>query len=222
MEQKNYIASLEEQRKLFLFGPVTEQSALDLVVKIMYLDSLSQEPVELYIFSPGGSVLAGATLYSAMKMVASPIHTINMGLAASMAAIILAAGDKRFVYPTAQTMIHQPLIQGGIGGQATDVSINSFELNRWKEWTIEVLTQETGLDKETIESLIERDTFLTPQEAKAYNIVDVILQPSEYANKKMVTLDDIPYDNVLRQSVPPHLKNIIFQEQVRNGENVVR
>ena len=167
---------LLKERIIFLDGEIDDAKADLVVAQLLFLESEdSKKDLSLYINSPGGSVTAGLAIYDTMQVIKSDVSTICMGQAASMAALILAAGEagKRMILPSARVMIHQPW--GGVQGQASDVSIHAKEIIRLKKLSIEYLARHTNQTVEKIAADIERDYFMTADDAKAYNIVDKIL-----------------------------------------------
>lgn len=175
---------LMEERIISLCGEVTDDMAEVVISELLYLESQSHEPITIYINSPGGSVSAGLAIYDTMQYLTSPVSTVCMGIAASMGAFLLAAGEKgkRYVLPNAEVMIHQPL--GGAKGQATDVLIQADHLKRTKERLNRILAEKTGKDIETIAKDTDRDNWLTAEEAVAYGLADAIM---EKAGQKPVT-----------------------------------
>ncbi|MBP5552612.1 MAG: ATP-dependent Clp endopeptidase proteolytic subunit ClpP [Spirochaetales bacterium] len=167
---------LLKERIIFLDGEIDDARADLVVAQLLFLENEDpKKDISLYINSPGGSVTAGLAIYDTMQIISSDVSTICMGQAASMAALILAAGTdgKRMILPSARVMIHQPW--GGVQGQASDVSIHAKEIIRLKKLSIDYLARHTGQTVEKIASDIERDHFMTAEDAKAYNIVDKIL-----------------------------------------------
>ncbi len=167
---------LLKERIIFLDGEIDDAGADLVVAQLLFLENEDpKKDISLYINSPGGSVTAGLAIYDTMQYISSDVSTICMGQAASMAALILAAGaeGKRMILPSARVMIHQPW--GGVQGQASDVSIHAKEIIRLKKLSIDYLARHTGQTAETIAADIERDHFMTAEDAKAYNIVDKIL-----------------------------------------------
>lgn len=167
---------LLKERIIFLDGEIDDARADLVVAQLLFLENEDpKKDISLYINSPGGSVTAGLAIYDTMQVISSDVSTICMGQAASMAALILAAGTdgKRMILPSARVMIHQPW--GGVQGQASDVSIHAKEIIRLKKLSIDYLARHTGQTVEKIASDIERDHFMTAEDAKAYNIVDKIL-----------------------------------------------
>ncbi len=167
---------LLKDRIIFLGGPVTDEMADLVVAEMLFLESQDpQQDIQLYINSPGGSVTAGLAIYDTMQYVKPPVTTICIGQAASMGALLLAAGapGKRFSLPNARIMIHQPM--GGFEGQATDIEIHAKEILVLKERLIEIMAKHTGADKKTLRRDMERDFFLSAEEAKAYGIIDSVI-----------------------------------------------
>lgn len=167
---------LLKERIIFLDGEIDDAKADLVVAQLLFLESEdSKKDISLYINSPGGSVTAGLAIYDTMQCIRPDVSTICMGQAASMAALILAAGaeGKRIILPSARVMIHQPW--GGVQGQASDVSIHAKEIIRLKKLSIDYLAKHTKQDPEKIAADIERDHFMTAEDAVAYHIVDTIL-----------------------------------------------
>ena len=165
-----------EQRKIFLWGAVTDESAKDLTEKLLYLESVGPgQEITFYINSPGGSVTAGLAIYDTMQYVKPEVSTICIGQAASMAAWLLAAGakGKRFALPHARIMIHQPL--GGVQGQATDIDIQAREILRLREQMNNILVKHTGQSLKKVEKDTDRDLFMTGKQAVEYGLVDEVI-----------------------------------------------
>ncbi len=166
------------QDRIVLLGfPIDDHIANLVVAQLLFLES--QDPdkdIYLYINSPGGSVTAGLAIYDTMQYIKPDVVTICMGQAASMGAVLLAAGapGKRYALPHSRIMIHQPL--GGIQGQATDIIIHAEEIKRIKEMLIDILAKHTGQPREKIAQDIERDYFMSPEEAKAYGLIDKVIE----------------------------------------------
>lgn len=168
---------LLKERIIFLDGEIDDAKADLVVAQLLFLESEdSKKDISLYINSPGGSVTAGLAIYDTMQCVRPDVSTICMGQAASMAALILAAGaeGKRIILPSARVMIHQPW--GGVQGQASDVSIHAKEIIRLKKLSIDYLARHTKQDSAKIAADIERDHFMSAQDAVDYHIVDTILR----------------------------------------------
>jgi ATP-dependent Clp protease protease subunit len=169
---------LLKDRIIFLVGPVNDASANLIVAQLLFLESENPDKdISLYINSPGGSVTAGMSIYDTMQFIKPQVSTLCIGMAASMGAFLLAGGaeGKRFALPNARIMIHQPLV-GGLGGQASDVEIHTRELLKTKQTLNQLLAKHTGQTLKTIERDTDRDNFKTAEEAKAYGLVDEVLQ----------------------------------------------
>ncbi len=167
---------LLKDRIIFLGGPINDHVANLTVAQLLFLQSQdSERDIDLYINSPGGSVTAGLAIHDTMKLIRPKVRTICVGLAASMGAFLLAAGEKgkRFALPNSKVMIHQPW--GGVQGQAADIEIHARELLRTRERLNKLLAEYTNKDIETIERDTDRDFYMTPEEAKEYGIIDGIL-----------------------------------------------
>ena len=167
---------LLRDRVVLLEGEVHDQSANLIVAQLLFLESENPgKPISMYINSPGGSVTAGMAIYDTMQFITSPVHTYVIGQAASMGSLLATAGEKgnRFILPNARHMIHQPL--GGARGQATDVEIQAKELLRWKEVLTKIYVAHTGKTYEELTKDMERDYFMTAEEAVAYGLADRVL-----------------------------------------------
>jgi ATP-dependent Clp protease protease subunit len=168
-----------EQRKIFLWGPVMDDSAKEIVSKLMYLEMLEPgKEITFYINSPGGVITSGMTIYDTMKMITSPVATVCMGMAASMGSLLLCAGQKgrRFVWPSGKVMIHQPSIGGQIVATATDIKIHAEEIRKTKDKLNRILADECNQPLEKIVQDTDRDYYMTAEEAVKYGIVDSIVQ----------------------------------------------
>ncbi len=167
---------LLKDRIIILNGEITDNTANTVVAQLLYLDSLNNNDISLYINSPGGSITAGMAIYDTMNFIKSDVSTICVGMSASMAAFILATGKKgkRFILPNAEVMIHQPL--GGVQGQATEIKIAAERILKLKKKLNMILAKATGKDLETINNDTERDYFMDSDEALDYGIVDKILK----------------------------------------------
>ena len=167
---------LLKDRIVFIDGEINDAMADLVVAQILFLESENPEKdISIYINSPGGAVTAGLAIYDTMKYVKCDIQTICMGQAASMAAIILAGGTKgkRYALPSSRVMIHQP--RGGVEGQESDISILAKEIIRLKKLSIEYLANDTGKTVDQISSDIERDFYMSAQDALDYGIVDHVM-----------------------------------------------
>jgi len=167
---------LLKDRIVFIDGEINDQMADLVVAQILFLESENPEKdISIYINSPGGAVTAGLAIYDTMKYVKCDIQTICMGQAASMAAILLAGGTKgkRYALPSSRVMIHQP--RGGVEGQESDISILAKEILRLKKLSIEYLANDTGKTTDKIAEDIERDFFMSAQEAADYGVIDHVM-----------------------------------------------
>ncbi|MFT4849659.1 MAG: ATP-dependent Clp protease protease subunit [Sediminicola sp.] len=165
-----------DDRTIYLWGMVNDKSARHVVDRLMYLDSLNNDEIKLYINSPGGYVTSGFSMYDTIKSIKSPVSTICTGLAASMGSIILSAGEKgrRFIQPHARVMIHQP--SGGARGPASDIEISAQEIVKTKELSAKILAHNCGQKYDKIMKDFNRDHWLGAEESLAYGIVDGILE----------------------------------------------
>lgn len=164
---------LLKDRIIFLGGAIDDHLANLIIAQLLFLESEDPEKdIHLYINSPGGVVTAGMAIYDTMQYLKAPVSTICVGQAASMGAVLLAAGHpgKRFALPNARIMIHQPL--GGFQGQASDISIHAQEILRLRDILNQILAHHTGQSLETIATDTERDFFMGSEAAKKYGIVD--------------------------------------------------
>lgn len=169
---------LLENRQIFLWGPVEDDSSRDVVSKLLYLETLNPgEPITLFISSPGGVVTCGMAIIDTMNLISSPVTTVCMGLAASMGSLILSAGEKgkRFIYPYGRVMIHQPSV-GGVYGQASDLEIQAREIVKTKEVSAEILAKNCGKTKDKVLKDLDRDYWMDSKESIEYGIVDGIYQ----------------------------------------------
>jgi ATP-dependent Clp protease, protease subunit len=167
---------LLRERVIFLVGPVNDQTANLVVAQLLFLESENPDKdISLYINSPGGSVSAGMSIFDTMQFIKPDVSTLCMGLAASMGAFLLAAGQKgkRFALPNSRIMIHQPL--GGAQGQATDIEIHAREILRTREQLNRILAERTGQPLEKIQNDTERDFFMSASESKSYGLIDQVL-----------------------------------------------
>lgn len=167
---------LLKDRIIFLGEEVTDVTASLVVAQLLFLAAEDPDKdINLYINSPGGSVTAGMAIYDTMQYIKPDVSTICMGMAASMASVLLAAGTpgKRYALPYSRVMIHQPL--GGAQGQATEIEIHAREILRIREEMNGILAKHTGQSKEKIAQDTERDYYLTSEEAKAYGLIDEVV-----------------------------------------------
>lgn len=175
--QYDIFSRLLKERIIFIDGEITDATADLVVAQLLFLESDHPEKdINIYINSPGGSVTAGLAIYDTMQYISCPVSTICLGQACSMAAILLAAGaaGKRQILPNARVMLHQP--SGGAEGQATDIIVANRELQRIKKATTDILVHHTGKSSEEILKAIERDFYLTADEALEFGVVDCVVR----------------------------------------------
>ena len=169
---------LLKERIIFLVGPVNDQTANLVVAQLLFLESENPDKdIFLYINSPGGSVSAGMSIYDTMNFIKPDVSTLCLGQAASMGAFLLSAGakGKRFALPNSRVMIHQPLISGGLGGQASDIEIHAKELLKLKAKLNQLLAEHCGRTLDELERDTDRDNFMSAEEAQAYGLIDQVL-----------------------------------------------
>lgn len=169
-------SSLLEDRIIFLTGEINDQMANTIVAQLIYLEGKNPDKdIYMYINSPGGSVTAGLAIYDTMQYIKCDVSTFCIGMAASMAAVILSSGakGKRICLPHSEVMIHQPL--GGAQGQATDIEIQSRHIQKTREMLNKILSDNTGKSMEVINKDTERDNFLDAKQALKYGLVDKVL-----------------------------------------------
>ncbi len=170
---------LLKERIVFLVGPVTDESANLVVAQLLFLESENPDKdIFFYINSPGGSVTAGMSIYDTMNFIKPDVSTLCLGQAASMGAFLLSAGEKgkRFALPNSRIMIYQPLISGGLGGQASDIEIHARELLKIKEKLNRLMAKHCGRDLADLERDTDRDNFMSAEEAKEYGLIDQVLE----------------------------------------------
>jgi ATP-dependent Clp protease protease subunit len=167
---------LLRERIVFLVGPVNDQTASIVVAQLLFLESENPDKdIHFYINSPGGSVTAGMSIFDTMEFIKPDVSTMCVGMAASMGSFLLMEGakGKRFSLPNARVMIHQP--SGGAQGQATDIEIHAREILKTREQLNKIYAERTGQPLEKIRADMERDFFMDPEEAKAYGLIDQVL-----------------------------------------------
>jgi len=178
---------LLKERIIFLTGPVFDQVASLLCAQLLFLESENpNKDIAFYVNSPGGVVTAGLAIYDTMQYIRSPVSTVCMGMAASMGSLLLTAGEKgkRFALPNSRIMVHQP--SGGAQGQATDIEIQAREILKTRQRLNEIYVKHTGQPIEQIQAKLERDTYMSAEEARDFGLVDQVveqrpLSPSEAA-----------------------------------------
>ncbi|HEC2158916.1 ATP-dependent Clp endopeptidase proteolytic subunit ClpP [Staphylococcus delphini] len=171
---------LLKDRIIMLGSAIDDNVANSIVSQLLFLQAQDAEKdIYLYINSPGGSVTAGFAIYDTIQHIKPDVQTICIGMAASMGSFLLAAGakGKRFALPNAEVMIHQPL--GGAQGQATEIEIAAKHILRTRERLNKILSERTGQPIEKIEKDTDRDNFLTAEEAKAYGLIDEVMEPEK-------------------------------------------
>ncbi|ERI93753.1 ATP-dependent Clp endopeptidase, proteolytic subunit ClpP [Clostridiales bacterium oral taxon 876 str. F0540] len=169
---------LLKDRIIMLNGEVTDDTASIVVAQLLFLESADPEAdISFYINSPGGSITAGLAIYDTMRAIKPDVSTICVGLAASMGSFLLTAGTpgKRYALPNSEILIHQPSVYGGFQGQATDIKIHTEHLLRVKSKLNKIYSEVTGQPLEKIEKDMERDFYMSAEEAKEYGLIDKIL-----------------------------------------------
>ena len=164
------------ERKVFLWGEVDDDSAKHVIDRLLYLDLMNNKEIQLIINSPGGYVTSGFAIYDTIKSLKSPVSTVCSGLAASMGSILLSVGKKgrRFIYPHAKVMIHQP--SGGARGQASNIEIQAIEIIKTRELGAKILSENCGQPFNKILKDFDRDYWMDASEAVTYGIVDGIIE----------------------------------------------
>ncbi|MCJ7682453.1 MAG: ATP-dependent Clp endopeptidase proteolytic subunit ClpP [Candidatus Aminicenantes bacterium] len=167
---------LLKDRIVFIGSDITDDLANAVIAQLLFLEAdQSDKDISIYINSPGGSITAGMAIFDTMQFIRPDVSTICVGQAASMAAILLSAGtrNKRYSLPNSRIILHQPI--GGFRGQATDIAIQAKEILRMRKNINQILVEKTGQPVKKIEADIERDFIMTPEEAKAYGLIDLII-----------------------------------------------
>ncbi len=167
---------LLKDRIIFIGGEIDDDCANSVISQLLFLDSKSENDISIYINSPGGSITAGMAIYDTMNFIKSDVTTICVGMAASMASVLLASGKKgkRYILPNSEVMIHQPL--GGVSGQATEIKIVADRIIYLRNKLNKILSEKTGKNLSEIEKDTERDHYLSAEEALEYGLVDKILK----------------------------------------------
>ncbi|MDR2512193.1 MAG: ATP-dependent Clp protease proteolytic subunit [Puniceicoccales bacterium] len=169
-----------EQRKIFLWGAVEDESARDITEKLFYLEADAPgKEITFYINTPGGSITAGMAIYDTIQLITSPVRVVVTGMAASMGSILLSAGKKagkggRLLFPHSRVLIHQPLIMGRIEAPAVDINIQAQEMEKLRSELNRILAEASGQALEKIERDTDRDFYLDAREAIAYGLADAI------------------------------------------------
>jgi ATP-dependent Clp protease, protease subunit len=166
------------QRQIFLWGPVTDESAKMLVERLLFLEATDPgKPIHFFINSPGGVITSGLAVYDIIKMISSPVYTIAMGMAASMGSIFLTMGEKghRYIFEHAKVIIHQPLISGQITAPASDMKIFAEDIKRTRAEMNRILAETTGQPLARIEKDTDRDYYLDAKAAVEYGLADKVL-----------------------------------------------
>ena len=169
---------LLKERIVFLSGPIDDDSANIVIAQMLFLESEDpKKDIKLYIHSPGGSVSAGLAIYDTMNHIKPDVTTICVGIAASMAAVLLSSGakGKRFALPNAEVMIHQ--VMGGAEGQASDIAISAKHILRTKDNLNKILSKNTGKSIDQVEKDSDRDNYMTADESKKYGLIDEVMKP---------------------------------------------
>ncbi len=170
---------LMKDRILFIGGPVTDDLANIVIAQLLFLEMENPDKdIHIYINSPGGSVTAGLGIYDMMQFVKPDVATYCTGLAASMGSLLLMAGTsgKRYALPHSKIMIHQPLIGGGLSGQASDIEIHAKDLIETKKMLTNLYVKHCGKTFEEFEQAMDRDNYMTPEKAKEWNLIDTIVE----------------------------------------------
>jgi ATP-dependent Clp protease protease subunit len=168
---------LLKDRIVFLAGPITDEKANSIIAQLLFLASKDpQKDIKIYINSPGGSVTAGLAIYDTLQYIKPPVSTVCLGMAGSMAAVLLAAGTKgkRFALPHAEILLHQ--VMGGVSGEAVEIEITAKQIVKIKDKLNRILAHHTGQPLEKVEKDTDRDFYLSASEAKEYGIIDEIIK----------------------------------------------
>lgn len=168
-----------EERKIFLWGDVSDKSAKDITEKLLYLEWTGPgKDITFYINTPGGSITAGMAIFDTMKMISSPVSVVVTGIAASMGSILLSGAPKgrRFLYPHSRVMIHQPLISGRMVAPAVDINIQAEEMEKLRNELNQILADASGKPLKQVEKDTDRDFYLNAEEALEYGLADEIVE----------------------------------------------
>lgn len=173
VQSSDIFSKLLNSRIIFLDGEINDKLSNLIIAELLYLDSISNDDIYIYINSPGGSITSGMAIYDTMKYVKSDVITIGIGLCASMAAFLLSSGNKRYALPNTEIMIHEPL--GGIQGQATEMKIVTDRILKIREKLNKILSKNTHQSLSKIKKDTERDYYMDSKEALSYGIIDKII-----------------------------------------------
>lgn len=174
--QTDIYSAMLEERAIFINGVIDDDTSSAVTAELLFLEaSAPDSPISLYINSPGGSVTAGLAIYDTMRHVRCKVHTLCVGQACSMAAVLLSAGDERSILPSSRVMIHQP--SGGAEGRQSDIMVAAKEITRIREKLSRIIALHTGQTLEKVEEDMEKDNYMEAEEALAYGIVDEIITP---------------------------------------------
>jgi ATP-dependent Clp protease protease subunit len=168
-----------DERKVFFWGEVSDRACRMAAEKLLYLETVDAgKEITFYLNSPGGSITSGMALFDTMRLIRSPIKVVVMGMAASMGAVFLCAGEKgrRFLYPHARILIHQPLISGQMMGAAVDIHIQAQEMEKLRDELNRILAHASGQPLEKIERDTDRDFYMNAEEAIAYGLADKVVE----------------------------------------------
>ncbi|MDH3665342.1 MAG: ATP-dependent Clp protease proteolytic subunit [Paracoccaceae bacterium] len=174
-----------KERIIFVSGAVHDEMATSIVAQLLFLESENpKKEIAMYINSPGGVVTSGLSIYDTMQYIRSPISTVCIGQAASMGSLLLAAGEKdmRFALPNSRIMVHQP--SAGFQGQATDIAIHAKEILELKARLNEIYVKHCGQTLEKVETVLERDNFMTPAQAEDWGLIDKIVERREVPDEE--------------------------------------
>ena len=181
-QEKNSLTKIQEtfleQRKVFLWGEVSDKSARDVTEKLLYLEAIDPgKDITFYVNSPGGSITAGMAIYDTMRLIGAPVTVVVTGMAASMGSILLCGADKgkRLLYPHSRVLIHQPLISGQMIAAAVDIHIQAQEMERLRDELNQILANSSGQPLERIQKDTDRDFYMTAKEAIDYGLADEIV-----------------------------------------------
>ncbi len=168
---------LLKERVIFITGPIEDGMAMLVTAQLLFLEAENpKKEINLYINSPGGVVTSGMSIYDTMQFIRPPVSTLCMGQAASMGSLLLCAGEKdmRFALPNARIMVHQP--SGGFSGQASDIERHALDIIKMKRRLNEIYVKHCGQDLESVERTLDRDHFMTSEEAKAWGLIDQVIE----------------------------------------------